>query len=233
MFGGLIAQNFEGALHAGAGRHGGLGATAQVSVIKVGQSVGGRAHLLAGAGLTPGGEGAGRAHALEQLRNGLAVAHHHAVGTAHLAGLRNDVEATGGTHESQGGLGAGAGKLQCGGTARLGQGAVRQECAAHDGLRILQGTVDHGRRQAAHGATAHIQQTGLTGQGLAALIHAHHVAATAAQAATGDAGELGVVTVNLRDDAAHAVGGGLVIYLRFHHDSPRDNVQTAGEAQNR
>ena len=110
---------------------------------------------------------------------------------------------------------------------------MSQERAAHDGFGILQRAIDHGRRQAAHGATTHIQQTGLTGQSLAALIHAHHVAATAAQTASGDTGELGVVTVNLRNDAAHAMGGGLVIYLRFHHDSPRDNVQTAGEAQNR
>ena len=228
-----MTQNLQGTLHAGARRNSRLRATAQVRVIKIRQTVRGRTNLLAGARLTPRGQGAGRAHALQQLRNRLAVTDHHAVGTAHLARLRDNVQATSRTHQRERRLRAGAGNLQRGGTTRLSQRTVRQERTAHDRFGVLQGTVHHGRRQATHRAAAQIQQTGLASQRLTAVIHAHDVPAASTQTTTADAGQLGVVAVNLRDGAAHAVGGCLVVDLRLHHDSPRDNVQTSGKTQNR
>ena len=87
----LMTQNLQSTLDAGTRRNSSLGATAQVRIIKICQAVRGRTNLLAGARLTPRGQGAGRAHTLQQLRNGLAVTHHHTIGAAHLTCLRNNV----------------------------------------------------------------------------------------------------------------------------------------------
>ena len=229
----LMTQNLQGTLHASARRNSRLSATAQVRIIKIRQTVRGRTNLLAGTRLTPRGQGAGRAHTLQQLRNRLAVTHHHTVGAAHLACLRNNVQATSRTHQRERRLRTGTGNLQGRGTTRLSQRTVRQKRTAHDRLGVLQGAVHHSRRQATHRAATQIQQTGLASQRLTAVIHTHNVAAASTQATTADAGQLRVVTVNLRDGAAHAVGGCLVVDLRLHHDSPRDNVQASGKTQNR
>ena len=108
----LMTQNLQGTLHAGARRNSRLGATAQVRIIKIRKAVRGRTNLLAGARLTPRGQGASRTHTLQQLRNGLAVTDHHAVGAAHLTCLRDNVQATSRTHQRERRLRAGAGNLQ-------------------------------------------------------------------------------------------------------------------------
>ena len=157
----LLTQNQQGTLHAGARCNSRLSATAQVRIIKIRQTVSGRTNLLAGARLTPRGQSTGRAHTLQQLRNGLAVTHHHTVGAAHLACLRNNIQATSCTHQRKRRLRAGAGNLKGGRTTRLSQRTMRQERTAHNRLSILQRAVHHSRRQATYRAATQIQQTGL------------------------------------------------------------------------
>ena len=88
---------------------------------------------------------------------------------AHLAGLRRDLEAPGGADERHRGLVAGAGDLEGGGAARVGERAVGEERAAPDGGELFARSGGEAVRQAADRAAAGVEQSGLAGEGLAAV----------------------------------------------------------------
>ena len=100
----------------------------------------------------------------EQRADRVAVADHHPVDPADLAGLGGDPEAAGRADQRQRGLGARAGDLQEERAARLGERAVRQERAAPGRLRVAGAAADHLRRQAPDRAAAAVDEAGLPGQ---------------------------------------------------------------------
>ena len=127
---------------------------AQVGVVEVRQPVRGRPHLAAHPALLPGQHALVRAEPGQQRADRVAVADHHPVDAAHLAGLGHDAQPPGRPDQRQRRLRTRAGDLESRGPARLGQRAVGQERAAPGGLGVADRPDDHLRRQAAHRSPA-------------------------------------------------------------------------------
>ena len=154
----VVAEDVEGARDPRRGGDGGAGRAAQVGVVEVGQPVRGGPDLAAHPPLLPGQHALVRAHPGEQGADGVAVADHHPVRAADLPRLRGDAEPAGRADQRQRRLRAGAGDLEGGAAARLGQRPVGEERAAPGGLGVAHPAGDDGRRQAAHRAAAGVEQ---------------------------------------------------------------------------
>ena len=98
---------------------------------------------------------------------------------------------------------------------------------------LLAGSGGQAVREAADGAAAGVEQSGLPGEGLAAVEHAHEVVAGAAQARGRDHGDVAAHPVELGEVLAHAARDECGVELGLDGDAARDEVQSAGEAQDR
>ena len=233
VVGHLVTEDLQGPLDAGTGGDRGARGASQVGVVEVGQAVGGGPHLAAHPPLLPGHERLVGAEAGEQLADGVAVADHHAIDATDLAGLRGDAEPAGDTDERERGLGAGAGDLERGGAAGLGQRPVRQERAppGRDGVAGAAGD-DRGRK-APDRAAALVEQPGLAGQRLAVTHDADDVAAALAQAVALHHHDVGLGAVDLGDVLAQATRRGTRVELGLDHDASADDVEPSGEPEHR
>ena len=91
----VVAEDLQRPLDPRTRRHRRAGGTAQVGVVEVRQPVRGRAHLAAHPPLLPGEHRLVRTQPGQQRTDRVAVADHHAVHVAHLAGLRRRYRAAG------------------------------------------------------------------------------------------------------------------------------------------
>ena len=96
--------------------------------------------------------------------------------------------------------------LERGRAAGIGQRAVGEECAAPDGGEFVARAGREPVREAADGAAACIQQSGLAREGLAAVENADEVLAGAAQAGRGDDRDFAAHAVELCEVFAHPTG---------------------------
>ena len=117
--------------------------------------------------------------------------------------------------------------------AGLGERAVREERAAPGRLGVADGAATTLRRQPAHRAAAAVEQAGLPGQRLAVLDDPHDVAAALAQPAGGQHEHVAGVAVDLGDVLAQPAGGRAGVELGLDDDPAADDVQPAGEPQQR
>src|SRR6266571_4388388 len=233
MVRGVVAEDLQGAGDPGSGGHRGARRAAQIGVVEVGQPVRGGTDLPADPPFLPGQHAGMRAQPGEQVRDRVAVLDHHAVHAAYIAGLRGDPDPPGGAHQRQRRLRAGAGDLQRARAPGLGQRTVRHERATPGGHRAAHARRHHVRRQATHRAAAHVQQAGLPREGLAVLDHPHDVVAALAQAAGGQHVDLTRVPVDLGDLPAQPAGDVAGVQLGLDDHATGDDVQPAGEAQQR
>ena len=233
VVGDLLAEDLQGALHARAGGDGGAGRAAQVGVVEVGEAVGGGADLAPHPALLPGHQRLVGAEPGQQRADRVAVADHHAVHAADLARLGGDAEAAGDADDGERGLRAGAGDLERGRAAGLGQRAVREEGTAPRGDGVAAATAHDGRREPTYGSAAVVEQAGLAGQRLAVLGDAHDVAAALADAVALHHHHVGRVAVDLGDVGAETAGRGAGVEFGLHDDAAAHDVQAAGEAEHR
>ena len=173
------------------------------------------------------------AHEREHRADRLAVADDDPVHAAHLAGLRGDAEAAGRADERHRRLVAGAGDLERGRAARIGEAAVREERAAPDRGDLVARAGGELVGQPAHGTTAGVEQAGLACEGLAAVEHPHEVLVRSADAGRRDHRDVGAHAVELAEVARHAARDRGRVELRLDGDAAGDDVQPAGEAQHR
>lgn len=227
----VLAEDLEGALDARAGGDGGLGRAAEVRVVEVHEAVHARAHLTALAHLVPLGGDVHRADRLQHAADALGLADDDARHTAHLARLRGDADAAGGADDGHPGLARRAGDLERSRAARLGQAARSEEGSAPDGGEVLAGAGRESVRQPADGATALIEQAGLTGERLAAIHHAHGEVLAVAGAGALDVGDLRTHAVDLGDVPRHAAREVGRVDLGLDRDASGDGVQAAREPQ--
>jgi MFS family permease len=130
------AEDLQGAFHPRAGCHRRARRAAQVRVVEVRQPVGGRPDLAAHPPLLEGQHRVVRAQPGQHGADTLAVADHHPIHAAGIAGLGGDLQPPGGTDEGQRRFRAGTGDLERHRAARLGQRPVHEERAAPGGLAV-------------------------------------------------------------------------------------------------
>src|SRR5699024_6552631 len=116
-----------------------------------------------------------------QRGDSVPVADEYAIGAPHLARLRRDVEAAGGAHEGQSGLGTGAGDLQGRGPSGLCERSVGEERAPPRGLAVRDSPVHDGRGQTADRTPARVEETRLPRERGTVCGHADEVPAAAPQ----------------------------------------------------
>ena len=116
-------------------------------------------------------------------------------------------------------------------------GSVSDPCARNAPRQAASASptlpADHLGRQPAHRPAPQIEQPGLARQRLAVLGHPHHVARALANSAGRQHVHDGVVAVQVEDVLAQPPGDDAEVHLGFDDDPAGDDVQPAGEAQQR
>jgi hypothetical protein len=82
-------------------------------------------------------------------------------------------------------------------------------------------------------APAGVDDAGLTSQGLTAVDHAHQVPGSLADTAWLDHRDVAVVPVDIEEVPAEATGSRTRIQISLDNDVARDDVESAGEPQDR